>query len=102
MPLDPVLGAVELVGVDEAVALLVGTDEVSDDVVVVVGVVVAETNRLRSEACSSIWIACAHIVMGPLTSVLVEFWRTVTLVLDPLGRRLRHPANVSESPLASS
>ena len=96
------LRAVELVGLREAVALLVGTDEVSDDVVVVVGVVVAETNRLLSEASSSIWITCAHIVMGPMTSVLVEFWRTVTLVLDPLGRRLRHPANVSEPPLGSS
>lgn len=36
-------------------------------VVVVSDVVVAETNRLLSEACSSIWIGCAHIVTGPLT-----------------------------------
>lgn len=42
-------------------------DEVVAVVSVVSDVVVAETNRLLSEACSSIWIGCAHIVTGPLT-----------------------------------
>lgn len=46
--------------VDEVVAVVWPEVVVSD-------VVVAETNRLLSEARSSIWIGCAHIVTGPLT-----------------------------------
>lgn len=99
-PLDSVPVSVsEVVGsagpVCVGVALLPG--EVSDDVVVV-----AETKRLSSEACSWIWMGCAHIVTGPMTCVLSDStWRTVTMVDDELGRLLIHPANV-ELPLSSS
>jgi hypothetical protein len=99
-PLDsPPVSVSEVVGsagpVCVGVALL--PDEVSEDVVVV-----AETKRLSSEACSWIWMGCAHIVTGPMTCVLSDStWRTVTMVDDELGRLLIHPAYV-DLPLSSS
>lgn len=71
--------------------------------VVVSDVVVAETNRLLSEACSSIWIGCAHMVTGPLTCVLSWLTcRTVTMVDDELGNSLTHPPYVVVESLGSS
>ena len=70
--------------------------------VVVSVVVVAETNRLLSDACISIRIACAHIVIGPETCVLSSStWRTVTMVDDELGNCFIHPPNVVNSALDS-
>jgi hypothetical protein len=58
-------------------------------------VVVAETNRLESDAWSCTWIGCAHMVIGPETCVLSPVtWRTVTMVELVFGSMLVHPAYV--------
>lgn len=97
---DGTVGTAGMVGpvCVEEVVLVWPEAFVSDD-----SVVIAETNRLLSEACSWIWIACAHIVTGPETCVLSwSTWRTVTIVDDELGKLLRHPANVVVESLGSS
>lgn len=97
----PVPGAAGFAGV--GVAGFGDATPVRVDEAVVSDVVVAETNRLLSEACSSIWIGCAHIVTGPLTCVLSWLtWRTVTMVDDELGNWLIHPPYVVVESLGSS
>ena len=61
---------------------------VEEDVDVVV------TKRLTSVACTSIRIGCAHIVIGPVTCVLMSVWRTVTIVELDDGKVLIQPAYV--------
>ena len=81
-----------LLSVAEVFVAVAGAVEDATEVVeagsatVVVGVVEVEdvaeavTKILESEDCSSILIGCAHIVIGPVTCVLMSLCRTVTIV----------------------
>lgn len=60
-------------------------------------VVVADTNRLESVACSWMEMGCAHMVIGPETWVpWFSFGsRTETIVELVFGSELRHPAKIA-------
>lgn len=81
---------VEEARVEEAEVDGVGDVEDSIDVVVV------ETNKLKSDECSSIVIGCAHIVMGPMTCVVLSLLSRIVTVVELVEENiLVHPAYIA-------